>query len=286
MYFRLKDCLPDADWKALHPVCFDSLKLMRLIRPELKAFKLKSLLAELGLEGENSHLADDDVNATVSLVNYCHEMGLGIIKRQEEFLDKPTVKSVADKFRRDYGDIYFAACDRLYDRVMGGEPALTAEMNRFYHFLIEERRIKPNSKINYVSRFLDSDVINQAEEPSLKEQLENHIMEISTFKEADICGSSSLDEKVFVSTIHKAKGLEFDNVIVFDVVDGRIPNFYNLNDASAMEEDARKLYVALSRVRQRLFVYYSGWSMSISYPRPQTVSRFMKSVQGFFKTKE
>ena len=286
MYFRLKDCLPDADWKALHPVCFDSLKLMRLIRPELKAFKLKSLLAELGLEGENSHLADDDVNATVSLVNYCHEMGLGIIKRQEEFLDKPTVKSVADKLRRDYGDIYFAACDRLYDRVMGSEQALTAEMNRFYHFLIEERRIKPNSKINYVSRFLDSDVINQAEEPSLKEQLENHIMEISTFKEADICGSSSLDEKVFVSTIHKAKGLEFDNVIVFDVVDGRIPNFYNLNDASAMEEDARKLYVALSRVRQRLFVYYSGWSMSISYPRPQTVSRFMKSVQGFFKTKE
>ena len=169
---------------------------------------------------------------------------------------------------------------------MGSEPALTAEMNRFYHFLIEERRIKPNSKINYVSRFLDSDVINQAEEPSLKEQLENHIMEISTFKEADICGSSSLDEKVFVSTIHKAKGLEFDNVIVFDVVDGRIPNFYNLNDASAMEEDARKLYVALSRVRQRLFVYYSGWSMSISYPRPQTVSRFMKSVQGFFKTEE
>lgn len=154
---------------------------MRLIRPELKAFKLKSLLAELGLEGENSHLADDDVNATVSLVNYCHEMGLGIIKRQEEFLDKPTVKSVADKLRRDYGDIYFAACDRLYDRGMGGEPALTAEMNRFYHFLIEERRIKPNSKINYVSRFLDSDVINQAEEPSLKEQLENHIMEISTF---------------------------------------------------------------------------------------------------------
>ena len=87
-------------------------------------------------------------------------------------------------------------------------------------------------------------------------------------------------------TVHKSKGLEFDNVIVFDVVDGRIPNFYNLNDASAMEEDARKLYVALSRVRQRLFVYYSGWSMSISYPRPQTVSRFMKSVQGFFKTKE
>ena len=285
MYFRLKDYLPDADWKTLHPVCFDSLKLMRLLRPELKAFKLKSLLAELGLQGENSHLADDDVNATVSLVNYCHEKGQGIIERQDGFLDKQSVKAVADKLRRRYADIYLQACGRLYDRGVGGEPALTAEMNRFYHFLIEERRIKPIAKINYVSRFLDADVINQAEEPSLKQQLDNHIMEIGTFKEADICGSSSLDDKVFVSTIHKAKGLEFDNVIVFDAVDGRIPNFYNLNDPTALEEDARKLYVALSRTKLCLFVFYSGVSMSTSYPRPQTVSRFMEPIRRFFKTK-
>lgn len=285
MYFRLKDYLPDADWRALHPVCFDSLKLIRLLRPELKAFKLKSLLTEIGLKGENSHLADDDVNATVSLVNYCYGRGLEIMSRQDDFLGKQSVKSFADKLRRNYADMYFEACGKLYDRTSVGEPALTAEMIRFYHFLIEERIIKPIGKIDYVTRFLDTDVIRQAEEPSLREQLENHIMEISTFKEADICGTSSLDDKVFVSTIHKAKGLEFDNVIVFDAVDGRIPNFYNLNDPTALEEDARKLYVALSRVRQRLFVYYSGMSMSTSYPRPQAVSRFMKPVLRLFKTK-
>lgn len=285
MYFRLKDYLPSADWRALQSVCFDSLKLIRLLRPELKAFKLKSLLAEIGLKGENSHLADDDVNATVSLVNYCYGEGQKLIGRQEDFLDKQSVRSFADKLSRNYADIYFEACGKLYDRSMEGESALTAEMNRFYHFLIEERIIKPIGKIDYVSRFLDNDVIKQAEEPSLKEQLENHIMEISTFKEADICGSSSLDDKVFVSTIHKAKGLEFDNVIVFDAVDGRIPNFYNLNDPTAMEEDARKLYVALSRVRRCLFVYYSEMPMSSSYPRPQTVSRFMKPVLKLFKTK-
>lgn len=285
MYFRLKDYLPSADWRALQPVCFDSLKLIRLLRPELKAFKLKSLLAEIGLQGENSHLADDDVNATVSLVNYCHGKGLDVMAGQEMFLDKQSVKSFADNLRRNYADFYLEACGKLYRRDCVGEPALTAEMMRFYRFLKEERIIKPIEKIGYVARFLDNDVVHQAEEPSLKEQLENHIMEISTFKEADICGSSSLDDNVFVSTIHKAKGLEFDNVIVFDVVDGRIPNFYNLNDPTALEEDARKLYVALSRVRQRLFVYYSRMSLSTSYPRPQTVSRFMKPVAKLFKTK-
>ncbi len=285
MHFRLKDYLPDADWSALHPVCFDSLKLIHLLRPDLKAFKLKSLLADLGLKGDNSHLADDDVNATVSLVNYCYGKGLEMVGRQDDFLGKQTVKTFAAKLRRSYAGIYYNACGKLYDRGVSGKSALTTEMNDLYSFLTEERIIKPIGKIDYVLRFLDNDVINQAEEPSLKEQLENHIMEITTFKEADICGSSSLDDKVFVSTIHKAKGLEFDNVIVFDVVDGRIPNFYNLNDPKALEEDARKLYVALSRVRRRLFVFYSGMSVSTSYPRPQAVSRFMKPVSGFFETK-
>lgn len=283
MYFRLKDYLPEVDWRALQPVCFDSLKLIRLLRPDLKAFKLKSLLAEMGLQGENSHLADDDVNATVSLVNYCHAMGREMIGRQDDFMGKQSTRSIAGKLKRDYADIYHEARGKLYARTMDDEPALTAEMSRFYHILLDERIIKPIEKIDYVSRFLKGDVINQAEEPSLKEQLDNHIMEISTFKEADICGSSSLDDKVFVSTIHKAKGLEFDNVIVFDVVDGRIPNFYDLDDPTMMEEDARKLYVALSRVRQCLFVYYSRMSVSMSYPRPQTLSRFMKPVMKFFE---
>ena len=285
MYFRLKDYLPDANWCALQPVCFDSLKLIRLLRPDLKAFKLKSLLMEIGLEGENSHLADDDVNATVSLVKYCHEKGLDVIGRQNDFLDKQSVKSFAEKLRRSYADIYCKACGKLYARAVCDKSALTAEIIRFYDFLVGERIIKPIAKIDYVLRFLDCDVIKQAEEPSLKEQLENHIMEISTFKEADICGSSSLDDKVFVSTIHKAKGLEFDNVIVFDAVDGRIPSFYNLNDSTALEEDARKLYVALSRVKRHLFVYYSGMSVSTSYPRPQTVSRFIEPIARFFKMK-
>ncbi len=283
MYFRMRDYLPEADWRALQPVCFDSLKLVRLLCPELKAFKLKSLLAEMGLQGENSHLADDDVNATVSLVNYCYAKGQAMIGRQDDFMGKQSTKSFAEKLRHSYADIYNEACGKLYDRTMGDEPALTAEMIRFYHILMEEGSIKPIAKIDYVTRFLRYDVIRQAEEPSLKEQLENHIMEISTFKEADICGSSSLDDRVFVSTIHKAKGLEFDNVIVFDVVDGRIPNFYNLNNPTMLEEDARKLYVALSRVRQCLFVYYSQMSVATSYPRPQTLSRFMKPVERFYE---
>lgn len=71
--------LPEVNWAERQPVCFDSLRLIRLLRPDLKAFKLKLLLQELHLEGQNSHLADDDVFATVSLVNYCYEKAQEVV---------------------------------------------------------------------------------------------------------------------------------------------------------------------------------------------------------------
>ena len=282
MDFCLRRFLPLADWKALQPVCFDSLKLIRLLRPELKVYKLKSLLSEIGLEGKNSHLADDDVFATVSLVNYCFEKGKEMIAGQDTFLDRPANKDCFRKLRQCYADYYHEAVERLCVMKVGGQPALVDEMKRFYHFLLDGGWIAPLDKIGYVLRFISDDLVRQDIEPPLKQQLENHVMELSTLKEADLCGSASLDEKVFVSTIHKAKGLEFDNVIVFDVVDGRIPSFYSQNDSGRMAEDARKLYVALSRTRSRLYVCYSKLSASTSCPRPQALSRFMDPIKQFF----
>ena len=57
----------------------------------------------------------------------------------------------------------------------------------------------------------------------MAQQLFLHVNEIATLKEADLCGSSVIHEKIFISTIHKAKGLEFDNVIVYDVAEDAIP---------------------------------------------------------------
>lgn len=284
MDFCLKRYLPDVQWQAVHPVCFDSLKLIRLLRPDLKVYKLKALLAELGLEGENSHLADDDVNATVSLVNYCFAQGKEKETQQQTFLHQPTTVRYADRLRRNYAEYYFSSWNKLYLRKadVEGMPALVEELQHFYHSLEEARWIRPIEKVDYLFRFLSADVIHQAEEPSLIEQLDHHIMEISTFKEADLCGSNTMEDKVFVSTIHKAKGLEFDNVIVFDAVDGRIPNYHNENNQRLMEEDARKFYVALSRSKQRIFVYYSKNPPTTNMSRTQKLSRFMEPVRKYF----
>lgn len=290
--YNLRRYLPDVVLHDIHPSCLDSLRLVRLIHPELKEHKLKYLLAVLGLEGTNSHLADDDVNATRSVVVHCYEKSKSIIAEQEKFLHDNRVSQRVETFRRNYRGMYLAGLGRMYDRTemmsvahdAASVPALVGELLRFYDFLLSERMIVEIEGLRFITSYLSSDMIDEAKEPSLYEQLCNHMMEISTIKEADLCDSRNMQERVFVTTIHKAKGLEFDNVIVFDAVDGRIPNFYSRGNQRQLSEDARKFYVAMSRAKKRLYV--SQCVSRLDYhniPHDVHLTPFMRPIVRFFK---
>ena len=72
----------------------------------------------------------------------------------------------------------------------------------------------------------------------------------------DLAGPPSLDEDWLVlSTIHSAKGLEFDVVHVIHAADGMIPSDMATGDDDEIEEERRLLYVALTRARDALHVY-------------------------------
>lgn len=279
MNYNMKHYLPSFNWAEDAPVCFDSLRLARLLHPEQKTFKLKTLLSVLKLEGSNSHLADDDVNATVSLVNHCYAKGKQVLPAQLQLLAKSSINDCIATLRRNYGAIFQRGKDNLYERTLSEEgcPALVRELQWTYNEMVDGEFIKPVDKIEYIFRFLSNDVIDINSEPSLKEQLEHHIQEINTFKEADLCGSATIKDRLFVSTIHKAKGLEFDNVFVFDVADGRIPNFYNERNKYMLAEDARKLYVAMTRAKKRLFICYSQMTPFNSWIK-RKLSRFVTAV--------
>ena len=76
--------------------------------------------------------------------------------------------------------------------------------------------------------------------------------------------------------------MEFDNVIVYDAVDGRYPNF-NATTINQKEEDARKLYVALSRAKKRLYIGISEKFIN-RYGRTfdRTITPFLKPVMDKF----
>lgn len=75
--------------------------------------------------------------------------------------------------------------------------------------------------------------------------------------------NSCICEKVFVSTIHKAKCLEFKSVIIFAATDGVYP-FFDKKTPEEIRESARLFYVAMTRAKKRLYITYAESVSGIS----------------------
>ena len=63
------------------------------------------------------------------------------------------------------------------------------------------------------------------------------------------------DERLVLSTIHSAKGLEWRCVFVIWLVDGRFPSSYSSTEED-MEEERRLLYVAVTRAKRSLYLTF------------------------------
>jgi DNA helicase II / ATP-dependent DNA helicase PcrA len=70
---------------------------------------------------------------------------------------------------------------------------------------------------------------------------------------SDLAGPPLLDEDFLIlSTIHSAKGQEWDSVYLLNVVDGNFPSDFSTGRAELIEEERRLLYVAMTRARNSL----------------------------------
>jgi DNA helicase-2/ATP-dependent DNA helicase PcrA len=65
-------------------------------------------------------------------------------------------------------------------------------------------------------------------------------------------GSSKDEDYVILSTIHSAKGQEWDIVYVLNVSDGNFPSEFATGNQQMIEEERRLLYVAMTRARNEL----------------------------------
>lgn len=85
--------------------------------------------------------------------------------------------------------------------------------------------------------------------------------------------------RLTLSTIHSAKGLEWDHVFVIWLGEGRLPAGPALHDPTALEEERRLLYVACTRARQTLTLlaprehYSRGQGLT-----PVRLSRFLEDL--------
>lgn len=91
---------------------------------------------------------------------------------------------------------------------------------------------------------------------------------------------ASEDEQLTLSTVHSAKGLEWDAVFVISAAEGRFPSQYSVEDEE-IEEERRLMYVACTRARNHLYVSYPSIVHDRAMgPVPSRVSRFLDDVPG------
>ena len=264
---NLRHSCPELDLEQLCPRYFDTLKYIRLVRPRLRQYKLGHLLEVLHLEGQNSHQADDDIMATLSLLNFCHLCATQMLPEQRLFIADH--QRQVDKFHERYADIYLHGVSPHAD-------GISDELQYAYSTFLDAKLIDPIDKWQHLMHFLDTDLIRTDLYPTLRQQLERYITDLNTCKEADMCGSS-LEERYIISTVHKAKGLEFDTVIVYRAIDGNYPGSRSWTEKQ-IQEDARRLFVALSRSKKRLCVLYDEY-----YGRStHALSPFLEKVKGHF----
>ncbi len=70
---------------------------------------------------------------------------------------------------------------------------------------------------------------------------------------SDLAGPPHLDEDYLIlSTVHSAKGQEWDSVYVLNVADGNFPNEHATGKPEGIEEERRLLYVAMTRAKHDL----------------------------------
>ncbi len=99
--------------------------------------------------------------------------------------------------------------------------------------------------------------------------------------EAEDDSTKNDNERIRLSTIHQAKGLEFDAVFVIMLCDGLFPSSRAIESDEGEEEERRLFYVAITRAKNELYLSYplvrSGFGNSAA-DSMQSPSRFLGEI--------
>lgn len=87
------------------------------------------------------------------------------------------------------------------------------------------------------------------------------------------------DDKVTLSSVHQAKGLEWRSVFVIWLADGMFPSSRSLERAEDVEEERRLFYVAVTRCKDELYLTYPELRLNAGYGEAfQRPSRFLNEL--------
>ncbi len=166
--------------------------------------------------------------------------------------------------------------DRLRHKIQTKSPAeLTEEVINYYRPILKDKyddfnkREKDLEHLQYLA----------GQYSNLEDFISDLALEPPDASVEGMYKRNSDDEALTISTIHSAKGLEWDTVFIIGAVDGRFPSAYSFNSEEEMDEELRLMYVATTRAKNNLYITYPvdmyDYSMQMVLSKP---SRFLDNI--------
>jgi DNA helicase-2/ATP-dependent DNA helicase PcrA len=131
----------------------------------------------------------------------------------------------------------------------------------------EARRDDLNTLANYAKQF---------------EQTDEFLAQLTLLggtETSEVTGRDDEEDRVCLSSIHQAKGLEWQAVFLAWLTEGMFPGARSLEDESALEEERRLFYVGVTRCKEELYLTYPELRLNAGYGEAfQRPSRFLEEL--------
>jgi DNA helicase-2/ATP-dependent DNA helicase PcrA len=189
----------------------------------------------------------------------------------EQRLVNPRAHTALRAFRDLIADLAVEAGHEPVSTVIG----LVLDRSGYLQHLRDERSEEAEARIENLM-----ELVSAAREHESRDDdptLSGFVDRLSLLSEADEAEGAA-EARVWLMTMHAAKGLEFPTVIVAGMEEGLFPHSRAIEDADDVEEERRLCYVCLTRARERLVLTGAARRRTFGEYQATEPSRFLAEI--------
>jgi DNA helicase-2/ATP-dependent DNA helicase PcrA len=160
--------------------------------------------------------------------------------------------------------------------------SVVLEESGYRKMLTDENSVEAQSRLENLAELRQSvvefELRSGAADPQKALKLEDFLSEIALVSDLDKADPDA--PAIRMMTIHMAKGLEFDAVLIVGMEEELFPNArpWEPEEPGDIEEERRLFYVAMTRARQKLYLLYAKNRTVFGTAHFRVMSRFVENI--------
>ena len=194
-----------------------------------------------------------------------------LVALERRLLLQPRAAAALKGFR----DLIVSLASDAASRGVAATLSLVLEQSGYLRDLREERSEEAQGRLENLMELVSA--AGEYESREAEPTLGGFVDRLSLLSEADEAEGAA-DARVWMMTMHAAKGLEFPLVIVAGLEEGLFPHSRSTSDEDEIEEERRLCYVCLTRARERLVLTSAARRRVFGEYQPTQASRFLRDI--------